>query len=676
MKLVLYETFFIAVVCITVPFLSCCRCQTTDGPAGSSEPATETVTFIDTLEPTTSTAAATTSTTTKLNQPTTGTTLPGDSSTLGTTMANDSSTVGSALPDGTSVTGTSRGGNSTDMITESTGNISMTTEGKGATRITTEVTKGTTNIGATRGTASSTDGTTKPTGTSPVSNETDASTTKPTGSNPVTDETDASTRVDDKTSVTSTKSPETSTVTTTTEQQTTQPPLRTTEAISSPRVTTRLPEPQSPTPNYPEATFPKVEASIPVFRQIAVEVAVNNANCEDNNLEGESCDALKEDFETFAGEKYENISGYVGITIIALRKGSVIIQHQVFYDYNKMTSADRQLSAGDIYERTLAPSIESTQKFGNSTFTECTDCTDTQELIDLCNEAIYSVTCEAELEATCSSNTWRCESPCANTETLYCSEKSAFCRQEASDKIPTCSCLQSDEGWYIGAKCQFYVDRLWLIVGFSVGSGVVLIIILILIICLCQTRKELKESRKMPYEKTNEAFLMGNDHLQIDNAVDSHEMDEFVNGTYITDDDEAPPKPYSYVYAADVGADYGRKGSKDVRPFHENNPELDRALHERAITDNKKPSQSFWGNLEHEVISEIPNTTGQNQINSRNVNESKAKGGKQQANGYPQKRPQSAAIPPADYEVSQTDPFNKRYSQIVSDDYGKSKKKH
>lgn len=59
------------------------------------------------------------------------------------------------------------------------------------------------------------------------------------------------------------------------------------------------------------------------------------------------------------------------------RKGSVIIQHEVFYNYNDMNPDERQLSAGDIYERTLAPSVDSKHTFGNSTFTECTDCTDT-----------------------------------------------------------------------------------------------------------------------------------------------------------------------------------------------------------------------------------------------------------------------------------------------------------
>ena len=54
-------------------------------------------------------------------------------------------------------------------------------------------------------------------------------------------------------------------------------------------------------------------------------------------------------------------------------EGTVIVQHQVIYDYNQMSPEDQQLSADEIFEETMKVAIDN-GNLGTLPLVECSDC--------------------------------------------------------------------------------------------------------------------------------------------------------------------------------------------------------------------------------------------------------------------------------------------------------------
>ncbi|XP_038049131.1 neurogenic locus notch homolog protein 1-like [Patiria miniata] len=287
-----------------------------------------------------------------------------------------------------------------------------------------------------------------------------------------------------------------------------------------------------PYETYPD--LPEPQANEPPFEKIiSIDVSIASESmfgCDmTNDPTSSECKILHTVFTQNLREKYLEFSPAllrIELPQSNTRKGN--FGHTVVYDYSRLSASQKATSAQDFYGETIASSVEDGELGGLKLVKDCTECAPPKDLTNLCGNNIAKPECgdgyflkkvESADKTSCY---YACDSLCT---TDYCSAGTcvhnppfeAICRCPDNTFGPNCEPItvttdKDDGGGGGGGDKKDKLD-LPLILGCSIGGGVLLILILVIIGYLIYTKNNAKVKKSyVENGKANEAFSMEKTH--------------------------------------------------------------------------------------------------------------------------------------------------------------------
>ncbi|XP_071791256.1 uncharacterized protein [Asterias amurensis] len=356
-------------------------------------------------------------------------------------------------------------------------------------------------------------------------------------------------------------------------------------------------------PSFPDDQYAEVEGEKTVQIEIAV-TSDSDCNATDNAT-SEECKTLVDEFKKEVEKLYQSLLGFkeVIVNLEKLRQGSVIIPHNVTYDYAKMSQEGRQLSAVALYDMTVGPAVSEGMIGALSVSPECAKCIAPEDFTDTCNEAIDCGKGFEEYKMTEGDSCYLiCQSIC---QTSICGD--GTCSQEQGSDVVTCRCPQTSEVMYIGSNCQLKIELLWLYVGCGVGGGLFLLLIVILTVCVIRCNNENKKLKKGHGGKKTDNEL----RVEVQAVHNNGFVDD---STAATEDAQGNTssltraRPYSYIYGKEEGVNgVSRSNSGAAQRNSRYEAPVDREQQQPQYVDDlaqQQRSSYFWGNLSDPVKEE------------------------------------------------------------------------
>ncbi|CAI5789767.1 Hypothetical predicted protein [Podarcis lilfordi] len=246
---------------------------------------------------------------------------------------------------------------------------------------------------------------------------------------------------------------------------------------------------------FPVEDMPFEVESVPVTIEVQVKITNKEFVPELENQESEEYKNLEEEFKMQMDNVYQGVSGYQGVVILKLRKGSIIVDHEVIIKAvinNDVNIIDKTVQNLTEVVRKQLTAVNSTQEecnTGNSSF-----------CFSASPDPILSASTNFSAEAACRKNidpryadyyypdnstgTLRCISNCTKDtkNTMNCNN--GLC--SLSERGPYCRCNDVESFWYMDDRCQTPIRKSD--VGFGVGLAVLAVISTILAIFLLRAR--------------------------------------------------------------------------------------------------------------------------------------------------------------------------------------------
>ncbi|XP_022111983.1 hyalin-like isoform X4 [Acanthaster planci] len=250
-------------------------------------------------------------------------------------------------------------------------------------------------------------------------------------------------------------------------------------------------------PNVPDDEYPVSPIWTVVKKKVSFEIAViapiyNGTVCDPRISKfSDACIALVTEFKLSVEIEYKFVAGFSQVVINQedLRAGSVVVPHEVIYNYEEMTPTTRGISANALYGETVGKAVVRGYIGKLKVATGCEDCMAPQDHTYICDaeppECAPGLMLTERAEGGEGTCYYVCRSKC-KLDTTYCGD--GTCRQEQGSKDISCSCPQSSAVMYSGAKCQNQVQLTWLYVGVSVGVVSILVLIVVLSVCLWRSK--------------------------------------------------------------------------------------------------------------------------------------------------------------------------------------------
>ncbi|XP_038071849.1 hyalin-like [Patiria miniata] len=266
-----------------------------------------------------------------------------------------------------------------------------------------------------------------------------------------------------------------------------------------------------PIPNIPDDEYPVSPIwTVSVEKKVSFEIAViapvdSGMECDPTiNKFSNECNALVLEFKLSVEIEYKFVAGFSRVVIDQdkLRAGSVVVPHDVIYNYDEMTPTTRGISANALYEATVGKAVDRGYIGKLKVATGCQDCMAPQDKTYICDADPPE--CAAGLVLTQSTNGgvgtcyYVCWSKC-KVDPAYCGD--GTCHQESGSEQITCNCPQSSEVMYSGTQCQLQVQLVWLYVGVSLGGVLLLVLIIVLSVCLWRRRGKVHKFQDEDEEK-------------------------------------------------------------------------------------------------------------------------------------------------------------------------------
>nr|XP_034990984.1 mucin-3B-like [Zootoca vivipara] len=251
----------------------------------------------------------------------------------------------------------------------------------------------------------------------------------------------------------------------------------------------------------PESIDFGVAESVPVTIEVQVKIANREFDPELENEASEAYKSLEEEFKMQMDNVYQGVSGYQGVVILRLRKGSIIVDHEVIIEavinnnVNIIDNTIQNLTKAVQKQLTTLNSTQEECKTGNSSF-----------CFSVPPDPILSTSTNFSAEAACRKNidaryadyyypdnstgTLRCISNCTTgtKNTMNCNY--GFC--SISERGPYCKCNDGESFWYMDDRCQTRIQKSD--VGFGVGLAVLIVISTVLAIFLLRARRRKSRS--------------------------------------------------------------------------------------------------------------------------------------------------------------------------------------
>ncbi|XP_033101897.1 uncharacterized protein LOC117105020 isoform X2 [Anneissia japonica] len=193
------------------------------------------------------------------------------------------------------------------------------------------------------------------------------------------------------------------------------------------------------------------------------------------------------------------------------------------------------------------------------------------------------------------------------------------------------SCYREDKKWYIGKDCQFPVNKIWLIVGLSVGGALFLFMITLVICLSCKRVGRRKDEDDLEDSVDNSIISAYEDERH---KLSSPMLSGVKNPTYLHDEGESgdsihKDRPFSYFqpsspvdpYYSNTTFGYGNDGPSIFPP---DDPNSEVEMH--AETE-QKPTHVFTSDLaqtnKKNVKKQQTKSTDKKKKSSKQANESK-----------------------------------------------------
>ncbi|XP_033024703.1 mucin-3B-like [Lacerta agilis] len=252
---------------------------------------------------------------------------------------------------------------------------------------------------------------------------------------------------------------------------------------------------------FPVEDIPLEVESVPVTVEVQVKITNREFEPELENQDSEAYKNLEEEFKTQMDHVYKDVSGYESVVILRLRKGSIIVDHEVIFKAvinNNVNIIDKTVQDLTEAVQKQLTTINTTQeecKTGNSSF-----------CFSAPPDPILGASANFSAEAACrkdidpryadyyypdnSTGTLRCISDCTRStkNTMNCNN--GMCR--ISERGPYCKCNDVESFWYMDDRCQSRIQKSD--VGFGVGLAVLIVISTVLAIFLFRARQRKSHS--------------------------------------------------------------------------------------------------------------------------------------------------------------------------------------
>ncbi|XP_041443255.1 mucin-3B-like [Xenopus laevis] len=219
-------------------------------------------------------------------------------------------------------------------------------------------------------------------------------------------------------------------------------------------------------------------------------------------------DKTSEEYKTFEArfeneirKLYESVTGYDGVRITSIKRGSVVVEHEVLININLINGTEQYTTAVRELNETLSGTNCTSNDPGFLEF----DVSRTQvqdralDVSALCSELIPE-DMRQYFSGVNESNKLLCSSNCSSKNPEFFNCNAGQC--SISKAGPHCYCKTSDQFWYTGDRCANSVSKAGVISGVTIGLAVLALTIITLLIIVSRRGKNKTKERLIDNEQS------------------------------------------------------------------------------------------------------------------------------------------------------------------------------